>query len=137
MNSVVKLSVAYFVFALIATFVNLLTQRVVFSFSEHALILYAAMVCGTGTGLVTKYYLDKKYIFKFEAQDKKDDMKKFMMYSVVGGFTTLIYIAFEMSFFYLLAFPGAQYLGAIVGLSIGYVSKYFLDKRYVFRTHQR
>ena len=37
-----------------------------------------------------------------------------------------------MAFYYLLPNPNAKYIGAVIGLSIGYIIKYFLDKRFVF-----
>jgi hypothetical protein len=37
-----------------------------------------------------------------------------------------------MLFDYLINHESAKYVGAVIGLTIGYVSKYFLDKKYVF-----
>jgi len=91
-----------------------------------------AMFIGTLAGLVAKYILDKKYIFYHTPKDKSDDAKKFMLYSFMGGFTTIIFWGTEIAFDYFLASPNAKYLGAVIGLSIGYVIKYFLDKKYVF-----
>ena len=39
-----------------------------------------------------------------------------------------------MGFFYLFDFEGAAYVGGALGLAVGYVIKYQLDKRFVFCT---
>ena len=55
----------YTLFALLATLLNLLAQEAVARIYDGAFALYLAMGCGTGMGLVSKYLLDKKYIFQF------------------------------------------------------------------------
>jgi len=90
------------------------------------------MVAGTLFGLITKYILDKKYIFYHTPKDKKDDTKKFMTYALMGVFTTIIFWGTEIFFDMLFTADYAKYLGAILGLSVGYVIKYFLDKKFVF-----
>jgi hypothetical protein len=52
----------------------------------------------------------------------------------MGLATTVIFWGFEFGFEYLFATKEMRYLGGIIGLAIGYVTKYHLDKRYVFRT---
>ena len=91
-----------------------------------------AMFIGTLAGLIVKYVLDKKFIFYHEIKDKKDDAKKFALYSLMGVFTTIIFWGIEIAFNYFSQEPNAKYIGAIIGLSIGYVIKYFLDKKFVF-----
>jgi putative flippase GtrA len=91
------------------------------------------MFCGTIAGLLTKYVLDKKYIFYHKPKSKKEDAKKFILYSMMGVFTTIIFWATEIAFDYYSDHIYAKYIGAVVGLSIGYVTKYFLDKKFVFK----
>jgi len=57
-----------------------------------------------------------------------------MLYTYVGIFTTCIFWGTELLFDLLLKTDSARYIGAIVGLSIGYAIKYFLDKRFVFKS---
>ena len=90
------------------------------------------MFVGTLAGLVAKYILDKKFIFYHEVKNKKDDAKKFALYSLMGVFTTIIFWGTEIAFDALSQDHNAKYLGAVIGLSIGYIIKYFLDKKYVF-----
>ena len=87
---------------------------------------------GTLSGLVCKYILDKKYIFYDISNTKKDNAKKFILYSFMGVVTTFVFWGFELGFNYVFDFEFAKYLGAIIGLAIGYITKYFLDKKYVF-----
>ena len=81
---------------------------------------------------VSKKILIKKFIFYHIPIDKKDNTKKFALYSLMGVFTTIIFWGVEIAFDTLSQDPNAKYLGAVIGLSIGYVIKYFLDKKYVF-----
>ena len=125
-------AVKYVFFAIISTIVNLIFQFFSFMFYGGFGALYFAMFAGTLAGLIVKYILDKKLIFYHKVEDGKDDVKKFTIYSIMGVFTTIIFWGVEMAFHYLFSNPNSKYFGAVVGLSIGYVIKYFLDKKYVF-----
>ena len=127
-----KLVAKYSVFAVLSILVNLAFQYFSLAIYDGAASLYVAMFMGTLFGLVTKYVLDKKYIFYHKPKDKKDDAKKFMVYSLMGVFTTVIFWSTEILFDMIFASEYAKYIGAVLGLSIGYVIKYFLDKKYVF-----
>ena len=122
----------YTIFAVISTLCNLLFQYLSFAVYSDFAALYIAMFFGTLAGLVAKYILDKKYIFYHIPKGKKDDVKKFALYSLMGVFTTIIFWGTEIAFDALIHGKNAKYIGAIIGLSIGYVIKYFLDKTYVF-----
>jgi putative flippase GtrA len=126
------IAIKYTIFAAIATLFNLLFQY--FSFLVYIGFgsLYVAMLFGTLAGLVAKYILDKKFIFYHIPTDKKDNTKKFALYSLMGVFTTILFWGVEIAFDTLSQDPNTKYLGAVIGLSIGYVIKYFLDKKYVF-----
>ena len=124
--------VKYIIFAVISTLFNLLFQYFSFGLYNGFGSLYVAMFLGTLAGLIVKYVLDKKFIFYHEVKDKKDDAKKFALYSLMGVFTTIIFWGTEIAFDYFSQDPNAKYLGAVIGLSIGYVIKYFLDKKFVF-----
>lgn len=126
------LIVHYIVFAIIATAVNLLFQYVSFMVYDGMGAIYIAMLLGTLSGLIVKYILDKKWIFNYHANTKKDDATKFALYSFMGVFTTTIFWLTELAFDYAFAHEYAKYVGAVVGLSIGYTVKYFLDKKFVF-----
>lgn len=120
----------YIIFAIISIAINLLTQYFVLIFAD---VLYIAMFFGTFLGLITKYFLDKKFIFYYRSKNKIDDGKKFFMYSFFGIFTTLVFWGFEISFDAIFKSDLAKYVGALLGLVIGYILKYFLDKNFVFK----
>jgi len=126
------LAIKYSLFALISTLFNLLFQYLSFEVYDNFAALYVAMFFGTLAGLITKYILDKKFIFYHKPKDKKDDAKKFALYSLMGVFTTIIFWGTEIGFDMLFTSDNAKYAGAIIGLSIGYIIKYFLDKQFVF-----
>lgn len=126
------IAIKYSIFAVISTLFNLLFQYLSFELYGGFASLYVAMFMGTLAGLVAKYILDKKFIFYYDVKDKKEDATKFALYSLMGVFTTIIFWGTEIAFDALSQDPNAKYLGAVIGLSIGYVIKYFLDKKYVF-----
>ena len=129
MNIVFK----YVNFAIASTLVNLLFQYISFCFYNGFLSLYLAMFIGTLSGLVLKYILDKRYIFYHQTKTKKEDGKKFLLYSLMGVFTTFIFWGFEIGFDFIFGNEIAKCIGALIGLSIGYVVKYNLDKKFVFK----
>lgn len=99
-----------------------------------ALAIPLSIFAGTGIGLVVKYILDKRYIFRFRARSAAHDGQTFLLYTVMGLATTAIFWGFEFSFHHLFDTKAMRYLGGVIGLAIGYLSKYHLDKRFVFRT---
>jgi len=131
-----SLVLKYSFFAALATLTNILFQYLFLALYSGKYALYVAMLFGTVAGLVVKYILDKKYIFYHIPKDKKDDLKKFVFYSIVGVFTTMIFWGFELGFNAFFESENAKYIGAAIGLSIGYIIKYFLDKKYVFKAQK-
>jgi len=127
------IALRYIFFAIISTVLNLVCQYLSFKLYSGFLSLYIAMFVGTLAGLILKYILDKKYIFFHTTKSKKDDGKKFILYSLMGVFTTIVFWGFEIGFDYLFDSQNAKYIGAVTGLAIGYMIKYFLDKKFVFR----
>ncbi|MCP4494039.1 MAG: GtrA family protein [Gammaproteobacteria bacterium] len=127
------IALKYTAFAGFATLVNLLFQYLSLSFYDGANSLYIAMAAGTLAGLLTKYIFDKKYIFYHISLSRKNNATKFLLYSLTGVFTTFIFWGTEIAFDILLNTESAKYLGAVIGLAIGYVIKYYLDKTYVFK----
>lgn len=129
-----KLAINYAIFALIATAANIGAQDLVIRAYNGAFNILASVVVGTGAGLVVKYVLDKRYIFRFRAHSVAHDTQTFVLYAVMGLVTTVIFWGFEFGFHHIFETKEMRYLGGIIGLAIGYLTKYHLDKRYVFRT---
>ncbi len=129
-----KLTVNYAIFALIATAANIGAQDLVIRSYSGAFDILASVIVGTGVGLVVKYILDTRYIFRFRARSVAHDTQTFALYTVMGLATTVIFWGFEFGFHHVFETKEMRYLGGVIGLAIGYLTKYHLDKRYVFRT---
>ncbi len=127
-----SLVLLYTVFAVIATLVNLLVQELSLLIYSDRFALYVAILAGTLAGLYTKFILDKRYIFRFQTEGLREHGKHFLLYSLMGVFTTMIFWGMELGFDYFFQTRLMRYVGAVLGLSIGYWVKYQLDKRFVF-----
>ncbi len=127
-----KLVVVYTILALIATIANIGAQDIATRLYAGAFAMTLSVLVGTAVGLVVKYVLDKRYIFRFQARDAAHDGQTFALYTLMGLVTTAVFWGFEFGFDYLFQSKELRYLGGIIGLAIGYVVKYQLDKRYVF-----
>ena len=121
-------------FALFATAANIVAQDLVIRAYSGALDILASVAVGTVVGLVVKYVLDKRYIFCFQARNVTHDTITFALYTFVGMATTAIFWGFEFGFHCIFETTEMRYFGGVIGLLIGYLVKYRLDKRYVFRT---
>lgn len=126
-------------FAIIAVLVNLATQRLVLTIGwpSPGIGLAAAIAAGTLTGLVVKYLLDKRWIFYDSEGGLANHGRKFALYTTMGLVTTAIFWGTETLFWLLWQTDAMREFGAIIGLTIGYVTKYQLDKRFVFAPRQR
>lgn len=123
----------YSAFAGLATLANLLAQELVLVFGQGPVLVALAVVFGTGVGLVVKYLLDKRWIF-YDASP--DHTRQFSLYTLMGIATTAIFWGTVALFVWIWGTDLARILGTILGLSIGYVVKYNLDRRFVFTDAQ-
>lgn len=128
-----QLVIRYSLFALLAMAINIGLQRLILAQGETTPFYTAAVIAGTAAGLVVKYILDKKWIFFDTTREAKGVARQFSNYTLVGGITTLIFWAMETAAWLLTKDHGAREVGAVVGLSIGYFVKYYLDKQFVFK----
>lgn len=126
----------YGAFAVIAVVANLATQRLVLAGAEtiDALRFTAALAAGTLVGLVVKYVLDKRWIFHDTTRGARAQGRQFLLYSLMGVATTAIFWVTETAFWLIWGTDVAREAGAVLGLSVGYLTKYLLDRRFVFRT---
>lgn len=127
----------YALFAVAATGANLGIQRAAQPLCRTPFGLYAAMLLGTCSGLVIKYLLDKHFIFYYRPAGPADSARTFVLYALMSGLSTLVFWTFELLFHLLFASPNARYLGAVIGLAIGYSLKYVLDRHLVFQRDRR
>lgn len=127
-----KLAAAYASFALIATAANIGAQDLFIRAYSGDVAILASVIVGTVVGLVVKYILDKRYIFRFQARSIAHGTRTFALYSVMGVVTTMVFWGFEFGFHHVFETKEMRYLGGVIGLAIGYLAKYHLDKRFVF-----
>jgi putative flippase GtrA len=123
----------YAAFAVVAVVVNLAVQRLVLLGGATGLWFTFALVVGTLAGLMVKYILDKRWIFFDQTAGAAAQGKQFGLYSLMGVVTTVIFWATETAFWMIWGTDVAREAGAVIGLTIGYVTKYQLDRRFVFR----
>ncbi|KRC29185.1 GtrA family protein [Acidovorax sp. Root219] len=129
-----RIALLYALLAAVATAVNIGAQDAFLRMYGGPLHVLASVIVGTAAGLIVKYLLDKRYIFKFRARDAAHSTRTFALYTVMGLLTTLVFWCFEFGFHAL--FEGSRemrYLGGALGLAMGYAVKYHLDQRYVFK----
>jgi putative flippase GtrA len=131
-----RLIIFYSAFAAVAMAANLLAQRLVLAFDQSASGLGAAVFVGTAVGLVVKYWLDKRWIFFDHSSSLKSHGEKFALYTAMGIITTLIFWGAEAASWWIWKTDLMREIGAILGLTVGYLLKYRLDRRYVFSNSQ-
>jgi putative flippase GtrA len=128
-----KLAVTYTVFAIIATIANIAAQDITVHIYIGMYSIILSVIAGTAVGLVIKYILDKRYIFRFQTRNISHNNKVFVIYTFMGIVTTMIFWFFEFGFNHLFQTKEMRYFGGVIGLALGYIVKYQLDKRFVFR----
>lgn len=111
---------------------NLAMQRLVLLSGETGATFAAAIGAGTVVGLVVKYLLDKAWIFNDREVGIKAHSRKFTLYAIMGIVTTCIFWGTETTFWLVWNDDQMREVGAILGLSVGYIIKYNLDRRFVF-----
>ena len=124
--------IIYGFFAAIATITNIGVQDIFIKIYNGSNNILLSVFVGTLTGLLTKYYLDKRFIFKFRPRNNAHDSKVFFLYTLTGVATTIIFWGSELAFHIYFKSNEMRYLGGTIGLLVGYTIKYQLDKRYVF-----
>ena len=125
------LATRYILFAILSTLVNLFSQFLTFLILDYEYEIYIAIASGTITGLLVKYLLDKYYIFNLNVREYRSK-NTFVPYILTSVLTTIIFWFTELWFINNIQISYTEYIGAMVGLSIGYTLKYFLDRSFVF-----
>ena len=89
-------------------------------------------MAGTAAGLVVKYLLDKRFIFRDRTGGAAQHVRKFGLYAAMGLATTGLFWGAEIAAAALSPDARAKYVGGALGLLAGYLVKYRLDRRFVF-----
>jgi putative flippase GtrA len=128
------IALRYALFAGLATLANLMVQRAVLALvAGSAVLAYpAALAAGTGVGLVVKFALDKRWIFFDRSAGAAAQGRLFWLYTLTGIGTTAIFWGTETAFWLVWHTDAAREAGAVLGLTVGYIVKYRLDRRFVF-----
>jgi putative flippase GtrA len=133
MKKISQIALLYSAIALLATVVNIGCQALVVHFYQGEGYLPISVLAGTAAGLPIKYVLEKKFIFLFTANDLGHDTRLFVIYSFLGVFTTALFWGIEYLFHVWFGTDVMRYVGAVLGLTLGYTIKYHMDKHWVFR----
>lgn len=151
-HNVKKQIVLYFLFAICMIILNYLIQKVnqlliapfiCENFGENYLIsiLYCSInpynmpeligsIFAVGITYIIKFFLDKFIVFQKKDKQLKETSKEFLKYFGFAILTTIENIAIQFLLTNFLNFR--LELSFSVALSIGYITKFFLDRRYVF-----
>lgn len=88
-------------------------------------------IVAVGITYIVKFILDKFIVFEKKEKDLKQTSKEFSLYFVFAILTTLenIGIQFILSNF----FGSPMVLSLVIALTAGYITKFFLDRKYVFK----
>lgn len=132
-----RISLLYALFASLSIGTNLLCQWITVSIYHGRFYIGISMLIGTMAGLILKYALDKRWIFRYQTRSTAHEARTFALYTVMGLSTTAIFWGTELGFEWLFNSDLMRYAGGLIGLIIGYVVKYLLDKKFVFVTHNR
>ena len=128
-----EITTRYTACAIASTLLNLATQWIMFRLYRGIGEFAIGLVAGTAVGLISKYLLDKFLIFNDPSLRLAENLHKFAYYCITGAFTTAIFWSSETAFALIGKREAMRFVGAVIGLSVGYFTKYHLDRRYVFR----
>ena len=128
----VKTAILYTLFTVLSIIINISSQMLSILVYEGILFIEVSILVGTATGLPLRYFLEKRYIFSFASNNLAHDGKLFVFYSAMGVVTTLIFWGTEYAFHLIYDADLMRFVGGIVGLALGSLVKYQLDKKYVF-----
>jgi putative flippase GtrA len=127
-----RLVIFYSLFAALSILANIGFQKISLLVYGGPFSVPLSVVVGTGVGLVVKFALDKIWIFRYRHRDLSHGIQSFILYTVMGLATTAIFWGFEFGADAIYHSEPARFTGGVVGLVIGYVVKYRLDKKFVF-----
>ncbi|UWM85200.1 MULTISPECIES: GtrA family protein [Rhizobium] len=127
-----RIAVRYIAFAILSTLTNFAVQAAVVKiYPSQSLV--PSMLAGTAAGFGLKYFLDKRWIFFDRYDSHGDELLKIVLYGLFSVVTTIIFWGFETAFWAVWRTDLAKYAGGAIGLAIGYVSKFALDRKFVFK----
>lgn len=127
-----KTVLLYSFFAVVAIAANMLGQAISIRMLTSTYALMGSILIGTAAGLVVKYVLDRRFIFGVQRQALSREGATLAFYSITGVGTTAIFWGTELAFHAVFDAEVWRYIGGVLGLTLGYILKFRLDRRYVF-----
>lgn len=121
----------YCTFAMAAGAANLVTQELVVQAAPSWPVMLS-ILAGTGVAFLVKYVGVKLWVFADPYHSHGHEARKVVRYALLGFLTTTIFWAIELAAWWIWRDPQIKYAGAVVGLALSHVAKYFLDRDYVF-----
>ena len=94
---------------------------------------FIGSILAVGITYIVKFFLDKYIVFNKKGSKFKDTSKEFFKYFIFAILTTIENIGLQFILSNFLGLP--LELSSIIALSIGYLTKFFLDKKYVFNQY--
>ena len=91
-------------------------------------------IIAVGITYIIKFFLDKYIVFQKKNTEIKETSREFVKYFLFAILTTIENIGIQFIFTNYLGTP--LEIGFIVALSIGYITKFFLDRKYVFSSKE-
>jgi putative flippase GtrA len=136
----------YILFAAISTLINIGTQVLIeylINISKINLFqlvfiknitfgFFIKMFIATIVAFIFKFLVDKIFIFEDKSKEIKENIRQIFFYGFFAVFTTIIFWGTELVFKIFFVFSFSEYIGAVLGLAIGYTIKFLLDRKYVF-----
>ncbi|QKK33317.1 GtrA family protein (plasmid) [Rhizobium indicum] len=127
-----RVATRYVAFAILSALANFAVQALVVSLFPSPSLM-PSILAGTAIGFGVKYFLDKRWIFGDRYTSHAAELLKISLYGLFSVLTTIIFWGFEIAFWTVWRTDLAKYAGGAIGLAIGYMSKYALDRKFVFK----
>ncbi len=89
-------------------------------------------IAGVGITYIIKFFLDKFIVFKKGGTEIKETSKEFLKYFGFAILTTIENIGIQFLLTNLMNTP--LEISFVIALSIGYLTKFYLDRKYVFNS---
>lgn len=124
--------VRYAISAVVSVVANLVAQQITVVGLPAAPLMVSILI-GTIAGFAVKYVIDKIWTFREAYTSPAAEAHRITLSGLFSVLTTLIFWGFELGFYAVWPTDFAKYSGAVLGLSIGYIIKFQLDRRHVFR----
>ena len=134
-SSAIKTPILIFIFATFSFGINIGAQIISTVFYDGPFFIELSILVGTAAGMPPRFILEKRYLFNSESLNHDDNRRLFFMYCGTAVLSTICFWSAEYAFHLIYENEEMRYVGAVIGLTVGFWLKYQLDKNYVFINH--